>query len=265
MSTHLNGILAGACVVAGSGLALADNWCASGTAAIPDDGQSSCVWSVDVDVPADHLVSSVRVFVSAEHPWVGDLIIRMQTASGFWITLLDRPGLPDGGWVGPWGCGGDNLSVFFDDSASTAAEDTCTQFDVPVISGNRRPIEPLGELYAESAAGLWRIEFRDVSPIDAGTVSTVCVTLETSPDCNGNGVPDVDDIAGGQSDDADGDGVPDECDCVGDLDGDAIVDVNDLLILIGQFGGPGSADLDGDGLVDADDLLIVLGAWGACS
>jgi hypothetical protein len=31
------------------------------------------------------------------------------------------------------------------------------------------------------------------------------------PDCNGNGVSDVDDIAGGASDDADGDGVPDEC------------------------------------------------------
>jgi hypothetical protein len=41
-----------------------------------------------------------------------------------------------------------------------------------------------------------------------------------------------------------------------------MVDVTDLLALIAQFGAPGSADLDGDGVVDADDLLVLLGAWG---
>ncbi|MDP7029982.1 MAG: lamin tail domain-containing protein [Phycisphaerales bacterium] len=34
---------------------------------------------------------------------------------------------------------------------------------------------------------------------------------ECDPDCNGNGVPDVCDIADGTSEDADGNGVPDEC------------------------------------------------------
>ncbi|UCE01914.1 MAG: NF038122 family metalloprotease [Candidatus Latescibacterota bacterium] len=34
---------------------------------------------------------------------------------------------------------------------------------------------------------------------------------DVAPDCNGNGIPDVDDIANGTSADADGDGVPDEC------------------------------------------------------
>ena len=257
-------IMAALSMLVSADYALADSWCATGAAAIPDNGQSSCVWSADVDVPTDHLVISVRAFVTASHPWVGDLSINMESPTGEWVTLLDQPGMPDGGWIGPGGCGGDDLSVLFDDNASEAAEDTCTQFDVPVISGNRRPLELLSGFYGVLASGVWHIEFHDASPVDAGTVSTVCVTLDTSPDCNGNGVPDSDDIAGGDSADADGDGVPDECGCVGDLDGDGIVDVNDILVLIGQFGGPGTGDFDGDGLVDADDLLTILGQWGPC-
>ncbi len=41
-------------------------------------------------------------------------------------------------------------------------------------------------------------------------------------------------------------------------------EVNDVLILIGQFGSPGTADLDGDGTVDSDDLLLLLASWGVC-
>ena len=32
------------------------------------------------------------------------------------------------------------------------------------------------------------------------------------PDCNGNGVDDIDEIAAGALEDSDGNGVPDECD-----------------------------------------------------
>lgn len=50
---------------------------------------------------------------------------------------------------------------------------------------------------------------------------------------------------------------------VGDLDGDNVVGAADLAILLGQWGGPGSADLDGDGTVGAPDLGILLGGWNA--
>ncbi|HMN97325.1 MAG TPA: 5'-nucleotidase C-terminal domain-containing protein [Phycisphaerales bacterium] len=43
-----------------------------------------------------------------------------------------------------------------------------------------------------------------------------------------------------------------------DLDGNGTVDAADLAILIGQWGGPGSADLNGDGAVNAVDLGILL-------
>lgn len=244
--------------------ALADSWCGDGVAAIPDDGQSVRAWSVDVAVPADHLAVSASVVVDVSHPWVGDLEITVFSPSGVAVTLLDRPGMPDGGWIGPWGCGGDNLNVRFDDGAANTAEETCSQWDVPVIGGVKRPLQGLSLLYGVPASGAWRLDFLDHSPIDAGMVNAVCIDLETSPDCNTNGIPDVDDIAGGGSDDSDGDGVPDECQCQADFDGDGLVDVNDILILIGQFGSPGTADLDGDGVVDSDDLLLVLASWGAC-
>lgn len=47
----------------------------------------------------------------------------------------------------------------------------------------------------------------------------------------------------------------------GDLNGDDAVDAADLAILLGQWGGGGTADLDGSGTVDAADLAILLGAW----
>ena len=60
-------------------------------------------------------------------------------------------------------------------------------------------------------------------------------------DCNGNGILDLCDIADGTSDDLDGNGIPDECqdDC--------------------------PEDVNGDGLVDIDDIFAVLAAWGPCS
>jgi hypothetical protein len=51
----------------------------------------------------------------------------------------------------------------------------------------------------------------------------------------------------------------------GDITGDGVIDVNDLLAVIGAWGAcpPGScpADLNGDGFVDVDDLLLVISNW----
>ncbi len=64
-----------------------------------------------------------------------------------------------------------------------------------------------------------------------------------------------------------GNTVADECpiDCP-DLDGDGEVKMDDLLILIGDWGICDGcvADIDGDGEVNMDDLLLLIGAWGAC-
>jgi predicted outer membrane repeat protein len=55
-----------------------------------------------------------------------------------------------------------------------------------------------------------------------------------------------------------------EAPCPGDLDGNGMVDVTDLLALLGNFGGTGDGDINDDGVIDVSDLLILLGAWGPC-
>ena len=84
-------------------------------------------------------------------------------------------------------------------------------------------------------------------------------------DCNGNGVGDTGDVAGGTSLDLNGNGIPDECEGLGDLDGDGDVDLDDFNLFAGCLMGPevaypqgcDRADLDGEGDVDLDDFAIL--------
>ena len=47
--------------------------------------------------------------------------------------------------------------------------------------------------------------------------------------------------------------------------GDGMVDVDDLLLIINNWGkGSGPADITGDGTVDVDDLLLIINNWGSC-
>jgi len=52
--------------------------------------------------------------------------------------------------------------------------------------------------------------------------------------------------------------------CPADLDGDLIVGVGDVLILLGEFGCSSgcTADLDADGNVTISDVLNLLGLFG---
>jgi hypothetical protein len=53
--------------------------------------------------------------------------------------------------------------------------------------------------------------------------------------------------------------------CPGDIDGNKKVNIEDLLILLGQYGktGTAKADLDGNKKVNIEDLLILLGKYGS--
>ena len=55
--------------------------------------------------------------------------------------------------------------------------------------------------------------------------------------------------------------------CEGDVNGDGLVDVTDLLTVVGTWGvcsGNCPADIDGSGVIDVTDLLIIVGNWGDC-
>jgi hypothetical protein len=61
--------------------------------------------------------------------------------------------------------------------------------------------------------------------------------------------------------------VPDECQGCPDTNGDGMVDVDDLVNVILDWGtatAPNNGDVDGNGLVDVDDLLMVIVSWGPC-
>ena len=49
-------------------------------------------------------------------------------------------------------------------------------------------------------------------------------------------------------------GILEPCGCAGDWNGDALVNVEDLLLVIGGWGDP----------YGVEDLLEVIGAWGLC-
>jgi hypothetical protein len=46
-----------------------------------------------------------------------------------------------------------------------------------------------------------------------------------------------------------------------DINGDGAVDTEDLLILLGNWGGSGDGDVDNNGAVNTTDLLLLLAAW----
>ena len=54
--------------------------------------------------------------------------------------------------------------------------------------------------------------------------------------------------------------------CPGDLDGDQVVNVTDLLMLLGAWGtdGPGADLAEPLDMINVSDLLVLLGAWGEC-
>ena len=56
-----------------------------------------------------------------------------------------------------------------------------------------------------------------------------------------------------------------QVDCNTDINLDRKVDVNDLLIVIGEWGREQSpADVARDGIVDVLDLLAIFETWGSC-
>jgi hypothetical protein len=53
--------------------------------------------------------------------------------------------------------------------------------------------------------------------------------------------------------------------CPADINGDATVDVVDLLEVVGTWGESNvPSDINGDGVVNVSDLLAVVDAWGPC-
>ena len=150
---------------------------------IPDNNGAGVVVSFDAGVAPGLEVTSVRLGLVADHPWVGDLRVVLTAPDARQVVLLDRPGMPSVGFPGPFGCGGDNIDATFTDEAATDAESTCSTTAVPVLSGPLRPLEPLDAFAGAPAGGVWTLTVSDLSVTDAGTLLSACLTLTTAPAC----------------------------------------------------------------------------------
>lgn len=222
----------------------ADLHCAPGTTPIPD-GARSVTRSIEVAPSGSPVaITAVRVQATLSHPWVGDLRLVLRHPTGVEVVLLDRPGVDGGGgtgvgFPGPWGCGGDDVGVLFDDLAVLPAEAACETAGTAIV-GSKQPLQSLALLNGLAPSGSWTLIASDLVGQDAGSLGTVCLELETTSVSL----------------------------CPADLDGSSTVDAADLAILLGGWG-PGctgcASDLNADAIIDAADLAILLGAWGRCA
>ncbi|MCE2882484.1 MAG: dockerin type I domain-containing protein [Planctomycetaceae bacterium] len=103
---------------------------------------------------------------------------------------------------------------------------------------------------------------------DANGVIDLEEILFGGADCNANGIVDACDLAADPKLDHNGDGLIDACQCIPDVTGNGFVDGVDLAAVLSSWGSDGEGefrtDLTGDGTVNGADLATVLSGWGAC-
>ena len=218
--------------------ARAEVFCNATPQSIPDGAGSLTKTILVTAAPGGSAITSVRVSVAATHPWVGDLHMVLRHPSGAEAVLLDRPGMPSIGFPGPWGCGGHDLDMTFDDAATFDGESSCETVGI-AIAGARRPVQSLAVFQGLAPDGLWSLEITDAVAIDAGSIGTICLDILWSP----------------------------ISECPADLDGSGSVDGADLAVVLGEWGATCSgcpADLTEDGAIDGADLAVLLGSWGTC-
>ena len=159
------------------------------------------------------------------------------------LTLLGDPELPI--WT-------DDPTPMTVDHDDTITEDVETEFVVEV-QDNGNPV-------LLATVCLWKDdEIYEVRVTDGYGKASFTITPETT------GIMDVTVTAvnrnllpyEGQVEVIEGGSIP------GDINGDGVVNTEDLLMLLGAWGNPGGPeDINGDGTVNTEDLLILLGNWG---
>ncbi|NER12908.1 T9SS type B sorting domain-containing protein [Leptobacterium flavescens] len=193
-----------------------------------------------ITVPDDLPITDIKVTVDITHTFVSDLTLRLISPQGTTIVLLAQA------------CDNNqDIQATFDDGGSAVS---CSP--MPAVSGIVMPLQPLSQLFGESAAGNWRLEVEDAFNLDGGAINTfsleVCVAGEFTPDIDADGVLDnVDNCVNTPNPDQadnDNDGMGDVCDP--DDDNDGILDIDDNCPFAANAD---QADNDNDGIGDVCD------------
>ncbi|MCA9256799.1 MAG: S8 family serine peptidase, partial [Phycisphaerales bacterium] len=117
--------------------------------------------------------------------------------------------------------------------------------------------------------GIWRVEIHGFNVPEGPQPFSVCVSPDLSPDCNGNGVDDLQDIANGTSPDCNENNIPDECEPNEDCNANGVTDICDI-------GGGSSQDVNANRIPDEcepdcngngvpDDHDIAIGSVADCN
>ena len=137
--------------------------CSTAGFAIPDGGSSGSVASLEVDPGTEQLVVvGARLELEIEHPWVGDLVVRLTSPDGgVSVDVMSRAGQVPFGFPGPFGCGGDDVLVSLEDGATESIDAVCTTTGTPVFQGSLRPQQALAGLVGVDPVGIWSLRVID--------------------------------------------------------------------------------------------------------
>jgi len=119
----------------------------------------------DIEVSDDVVIEDLDVAVAIQHSWVGDLQLELVSPLGSRIQLLDRPDYP----AASLGCSDNDMTVVFDDEASTDLEDHC-EGTSPWYSGRALPTESLSVVDGFAATGTWSLLITDNAGGDTGSL-----------------------------------------------------------------------------------------------
>jgi cysteine-rich repeat protein len=162
------------------------------------NGQLASMACASITTPATGTISSVdSVQVTANHPWVGDLTIKVVSPTGTVVTVMSRPGLNEAADDGN-GAGGDSSNlgasfpVTFTQSAMVSAEvmgstiganavvceaDMICNYlpaDGAAVDGN------LTTFAGQSPTGTWQVCIGDGGAGDVGTLVDAVINLTIS-------------------------------------------------------------------------------------
>jgi subtilisin-like proprotein convertase family protein len=142
---------------------------------IPDGG-----FALDtIPVTRSGRIQSMKVSINITHPLVNDLVITLrQNSTSKNITLIRRPTTPDNSV-----CYGDDIAVTLADSASVPVNSSCSNFDVPAISDEKRPYMLLVVYNGEQMNGNWELEVRDEQKQfnEFARLNTWCLQFQYTP------------------------------------------------------------------------------------
>ncbi len=135
-------------------------------------------------------------------------------------------------------------------------------FEVDISSdggGSWMNLETVGP-FGEGTSGGWYFKEFDLSAVTGFEPSAEFQVRFVCGDLNAGSVIEaaVDGVSLSRS-------FCDEASCTGDISGDGIVDVTDILAVVGAWGNAGGPeDVNDDGIVNVGDLLTIVDAWGPC-